>query len=65
MRLMTLAALLLALAFPAAVMAQGAGDEQYQDPFGDEQSEQQEPTPQPTASKSRVRVFTAAGVVAR
>ncbi len=25
-------------------MAQGAGDEQYQDPFGDEQSEQQEPT---------------------
>jgi LPXTG-motif cell wall-anchored protein len=43
MRLMTLAALVVALAFPAAALAQGAGDEQYQDPFGDEQS-QQEPT---------------------
>jgi hypothetical protein len=38
-----LAALMLALALPAAALAQGAGDEQYQDPFGDEQS-------QPTAT---------------
>ena len=29
---------------PSAALAQGAGDEQYQDPFGDEQS-QSEPTP--------------------
>jgi hypothetical protein len=40
-----LAALMLALALPAAALAQGAGDEQYQDPFGDEQSQ-----PTPTAT---------------
>lgn len=34
-RLATLLAALL-LAFPAAAFAQGAGDDQYQDPFGDE-----------------------------
>jgi LPXTG-motif cell wall-anchored protein len=44
--LVALAALLLSLALPAAATAQGAGDEQYQDPFGDEQS-QQEPAPTP------------------
>jgi LPXTG-motif cell wall-anchored protein len=44
--LVALAALLLSLALPAAALAQGAGDEQYQDPFGDEQS-QQEPAPTP------------------
>jgi len=43
--LISLAALLLALALPAtAALAQGAGDEQYQDPFGDE-PEQEEPAP--------------------
>src|SRR3954468_1088765 len=42
-----LGALLLALASPAAALAQGAGDEQYQDPFGDEQSQA---TPTPTAT---------------
>jgi LPXTG-motif cell wall-anchored protein len=36
-----------ALAAPSAAWAQGAGDDQYQDPFGDEQ-EQAEPTPEPT-----------------
>jgi LPXTG-motif cell wall-anchored protein len=44
--LVALAALLLCLALPSGALAQGAGDEQYQDPFGDEQS-QQEPTPTP------------------
>ena len=38
-----LIALLLAFAAPAAALAQGAGDEQYQDPFGDQ-------TPAPTAT---------------
>lgn len=37
----------LLLALPAAALAQGAGDEQYNDPFGDEQ-EQPEPTPTST-----------------
>ena len=41
--LLCIAALLCALAAPSAALAQGAGDEQYQDPFGDEggQSEPQ------------------------
>jgi LPXTG-motif cell wall-anchored protein len=33
----------LALALPSAAFAQGAGDEQYQDPFGDEQVQQEQP----------------------
>ena len=37
-RLATLLAALL-LAFPGAAFAQGAGDDQYQDPFGDEPSQ--------------------------
>jgi LPXTG-motif cell wall-anchored protein len=45
--LLIIAALLCALALPSAALAQGAGDEQYQDPFGDEQS-QSEPTPTAT-----------------
>ena len=45
-----IAALLCVLAAPAAALAQGAGDEQYEDPFGDEQSQQSNPTPQPTAT---------------
>ena len=45
--MLCIAALLCALAAPSAALAQGAGDDQYQDPFGDEQS-QQEPTPAPT-----------------
>ena len=47
--LLCIAALLCALAAPSAALAQGAGDEQYQDPFGDEQS-QSEPTPTATAT---------------
>ena len=43
--LLCIAALACALAAPSAAFAQGAGDEQYQDPFGDEQSE-----PAPTAT---------------
>lgn len=34
-----LAALALFLAAPAAALAQGAGDDQYSDPFGDEQTD--------------------------
>jgi LPXTG-motif cell wall-anchored protein len=37
------AVLSLALILPSAAFAQGAGDEQYQDPFGDEQTEQNRP----------------------
>jgi LPXTG-motif cell wall-anchored protein len=48
--LLCIAALLCALAAPSAALAQGAGDEQYQDPFGDEQSQQSDPTPEPTAT---------------
>ena len=33
------ALLTLVLALPSAAFAQGAGDEQYQDPFGDEQAQ--------------------------
>ena len=40
-----IAALLCALAAPSAALAQGAGDEQYQDPFGEEQAD-----PTPTAT---------------
>lgn len=43
---MTIAAAAIALA-PASAFAQGAGDDQYNDPFGDEES--QEATPAPTA----------------
>ena len=37
------AVLSLALMLPSAAFAQGAGDEQYQDPFGDEQTQQDRP----------------------
>jgi LPXTG-motif cell wall-anchored protein len=47
-----LAALLVILALPAGALAQGAGDEQYQDPFGDEQS-QQEPAPTATPAPAQ------------
>ena len=43
--MLCIAALLCALAAPSGALAQGAGDEQYQDPF-----EQADPTPQPTAT---------------
>jgi 2-oxoglutarate dehydrogenase E2 component (dihydrolipoamide succinyltransferase) len=48
--LLIIAALLCALAAPSAALAQGAGDEQYQDPFGDEQSE---PTPTATPAPAQ------------
>ncbi|MDA0182641.1 hypothetical protein OJ997_20185 [Solirubrobacter phytolaccae] len=41
---MTIAAAALALA-PASAFAQGAGDDQYNDPFGDEESQEATPTP--------------------
>jgi 2-oxoglutarate dehydrogenase E2 component (dihydrolipoamide succinyltransferase) len=50
--LLIIAALLCALAAPSAALAQGAGDEQYQDPFGEEQS-QSEPTPTPTPAPAQ------------
>jgi LPXTG-motif cell wall-anchored protein len=38
------------LAVPAPAAGQGAGDEQYSDPFGSEQQQQQQqPTPEPAA----------------
>ena len=43
-----LAALMLALALPAAALAQGAGDEQYQDPFGGQSTPTPTATPAPT-----------------
>jgi LPXTG-motif cell wall-anchored protein len=46
-----LAALVLSLAAPAAALAQGAGDDQYSDPFGsgqnDDSGEEQQPEPEP------------------
>lgn len=42
-----LAALLLALAGPAAALGQGAGDDQYSDPFGSGQNGSQEDEPAP------------------
>jgi len=50
--LLIIAALLCALAVPSAALAQGAGDEQYQDPFGEEQS-QSEPTPTATPAPAQ------------
>ena len=47
-----IAALLCALAAPSAALAQGAGDEQYEDPFGDEQS-QQDPAPTATPAPAQ------------
>jgi LPXTG-motif cell wall-anchored protein len=44
--LLSLACALL-LALPAGALAQGAGDDQYNDPFGDEQ---EQPEPAPTAT---------------
>ena len=43
-----LATLMLALALPAAALAQGAGDEQYQDPFGGQSTPTPTATPAPT-----------------
>ena len=50
--LLCIAALVCALAAPSAALAQGAGDEQYEDPFGDEQS-QSEPTPTATPAPAQ------------
>ena len=52
--LLCIAALLCALAAPSAALAQGAGDDQYQDPFGDEQS-QEEPTPTATPAPAQAQ----------
>jgi hypothetical protein len=41
----------LALATPGTALAQSAGDEQYQDPFGDDQASTT-PTPTPTPAPS-------------
>jgi LPXTG-motif cell wall-anchored protein len=53
--MLCIVALVCALAAPAAALGQGAGDEQYQDPFGDEQSQQADPTPEPTATPAPVQ----------
>jgi len=52
--LLIIVALLCALAVPSAALAQGAGDDQYQDPFGDEQS-QEEPTPTATPAPAQAQ----------
>ena len=49
----TIALVALLLAVPAAALAQGAGDEQYSDPFGPDEQQQSEPTPQPTAAPTQ------------
>ena len=50
--LLIIVALLCALAVPSAALAQGAGDDQYQDPFGDEQSQpEQTPTATPAPAQ--------------
>jgi LPXTG-motif cell wall-anchored protein len=49
---LTIALVALLLALPAAALAQGAGDEQYSDPFGPDQ-QQSDPTPQPTAAPTQ------------
>ena len=50
--LLIIVALLCALAVPSAAFAQGAGDDQYQDPFGDEQSQpEQAPTATPAPAQ--------------
>jgi hypothetical protein len=49
---LTIALVALLLALPAAALAQGAGDEQYSDPFGPDQ-QQSEATPQPTAAPTQ------------
>ena len=53
------AAAALALA-PAAAFAQGAGDDQYQDPFGDEQQEEATPAPTPALTTAPPPVQPAA-----
>lgn len=40
----------LALTFPASALAGGAGDDQYQDPFGDDQPAQTQTAPAPQES---------------
>jgi pyruvate dehydrogenase E2 component (dihydrolipoamide acetyltransferase) len=50
--MLCIVALLCALAAPSAALAQGAGDEQYEDPFGDEQS-QQDPAPTATPAPAQ------------
>ena len=48
-----LAALALVLAFPAAALGQGAGDDQYTDPFGSGQNDTgDEPAPEPDTPAS-------------
>ena len=50
---LALAVLAAVLGLPAAALAQGAGDDQYQDPFGSGQEQQQEPTPQATPAPTQ------------
>jgi hypothetical protein len=45
---LSIAATVVALA-PASAFAQGAGDDQYNDPFGDEETQEATPTPAPRA----------------
>jgi LPXTG-motif cell wall-anchored protein len=55
MKLAGIFVLIFMLALPSAALAQGAGDEQYSDPFGGEQQEEEQPaapeaTPAPEAA---------------
>jgi hypothetical protein len=50
-RSIAIASVLLAL-LPAAAVAQSAGDEQYADPFGDEQGQTEQAAPTPAATQA-------------
>lgn len=47
-----LAALVLALTAPTAALGQGAGDDQYTDPFGSGQTGDEQPAPEPDTPAS-------------
>jgi LPXTG-motif cell wall-anchored protein len=48
MKLAGIFVLIFALALPSAALAQGAGDEQYSDPFGGQQGEEEQAAPEST-----------------
>jgi LPXTG-motif cell wall-anchored protein len=54
MKLAGIFALIFALALPSAALAQGAGDEQYSDPFAGEQQEEEQQQPAPEATPEPV-----------
>jgi LPXTG-motif cell wall-anchored protein len=55
----------LALAFPASALAQGAGDDQYQDPFADQSPQtQSSPAPQSSAPADQAAPQSSSGSAA-